>query len=138
MQLSTVLGASEERSKAYMEIRCRVPELSNNEMCQLRKILLCFYSLNDLGKDRSVMFGELREDFSVEFDICLFQAVDKLAIGKPMFSARRIDLYLPKSAKRAFLYPAITVCVDTRFEHRGAGKLDGLLATVGIALYCFQ
>lgn len=35
-KLSAVLGASEERSKAYMEIRRRVPELSNNEMCQLR------------------------------------------------------------------------------------------------------
>ena len=36
-QLSAVRGASEERSKAYMEIRRRVPQMSNNEMCQLRR-----------------------------------------------------------------------------------------------------
>ncbi|MDP2630909.1 MAG: O-antigen ligase family protein [Candidatus Uhrbacteria bacterium] len=36
-KLCAVLGASEERSKAYMEIRRRVPQMSNNEMCQPRK-----------------------------------------------------------------------------------------------------
>ncbi len=35
--VSAVLGAGEERSKAYMEIRCRVPQPSNNEMCHQRR-----------------------------------------------------------------------------------------------------
>lgn len=66
-----------------------------NPVRQLRTFLLREKLFEYLG----IIFGEVGENFPVEFDILLFKLVDEFAVACPVLSGGGIYLYLPEPSE---------------------------------------
>ena len=66
------------------------------------------------------MFGKLSEDFSVEFDVRVFERSDEFAIRYVVFAGGRVNFDVPEFTKIALLFSAVMKRVDARMEQRFA------------------
>lgn len=69
------------------------------------------------------MFGELGQDFAIEFDFVLFEPVNKPAVGETKRADGGVNLNLPEPAEVTFFPPAVSQSVFAGVEQglaRGA------------------
>ena len=60
-------------------------------------------------------YGEIGHDFTVKFDACEVEAVDKSTVVQAMLAGRGVDARDPQRAEAAFLGPTVAVCVLEAF-----------------------
>src|SRR5579884_698029 len=70
---------------------------------------------NQRSEAGGIVYGDVGEDFAIQIDACLLEAVDELAVGDLQRAAGGIDAHNPKRAEIALLEAAADVAVTERF-----------------------
>ncbi len=73
-----------------------------------------------------MIHGKIRENFSIEVDVLLFQSGDEAGIGRSVQSRGRVNAHLPKGAEVSFFRAAVAVSVYAGFGHGNFRETDGI------------
>ena len=109
-----------------------LPRFSSHRHQSGRKRILCL--LDDGGKGRALVHGEVGHHLAVEFDAGEPGAVHELRIGQPFGADSGIDALDPQGAEVALAVAAVAIGILQRLLHRLLGDADGVLAAAAIAL----
>lgn len=96
---------------------------ASSDLLNLR-VNLGFGGFYELPKSLLIVHSQVRKHFTVYFNACLFQAVNKFAVRDAVNSGCRVNSGDPQLAEFSLFGPPVSVSISQRFKHLFVGRSE--------------
>jgi hypothetical protein len=99
----------------------------------------CSFSLLDnRSKGSLLVYSQVSQDFTVDFDFGFLQASDEAAVGQTVDACSSVDTCDPQSAELTLTLTTVTVCILTSFDDSLFGNSEYTAASTVVTFGLFQ